>query len=490
MTYTERRQPTNYNEITEANIPATVVNPATGTSYTVTTIGESAFYSNKTITKLTIPPTIIKMEDDAFGSSLSKSSLYISDLAAWCAIDFENATANPLYSSMPMYINNDKVVDLVIPKGVNVINNFAFNRCKGLVTLKIEADVPSIDRHAFSSCSNLTSVEITGNVAKLDSSAFQSCTKLASVSLPESIDTIGPSVFANCSNLTEIVCPPNLKTITREAFRQCSKLERVVLGPKVEIIGSSAFSMCKKLTDINYPTTLRAIGSNAFNNCSLLDHVDLPLICSDIRHYAFKGTKWLDDQPDGIVYASYVAYTYKGEMPEHYNMFLRDSIVGIAQYAFYNQKNLEIVNLPYTMYDLGGWSFDGCSNLKEVRCKMRQPKMTASQYNLYGAWTVFYQINLSNVKLVVPRGCKPYYMQYPEWCQFGTIEEETFPVGDVNGDLLVDVEDVNALVNIILKFNSPTDYNGTADVNSSGMVDVADVNAVVNIILGLNIFDE
>jgi hypothetical protein len=55
--------------------------------------------------------------------------------------------------------------------------------------------------------------------------------------------------------------------------------------------------------------------------------------------------------------------------------------------------------------------------------------------------------------------------------------------GDVNGDGKVDVEDVNAVINIILKQKTAADYPGNADINSDGKIDVEDVNAIINIIL-------
>ena len=489
VTYLDRRKSTNYDQLTEANIPSKVVNPDNNKSYTVTTIGESAFYSNKTITKVTIPPTITHMEKDAFGGSMSKASLYISDLAKWCAIDFENAAASPFYSSMPLYLNDELVTDLVIPKGITFINNFAFNRFKGLKTLKIEADVPEIARHAFSNCSNLTSVEVTGNVTRVDSSAFQSCSKLASVTLPNTVDTIGPNAFSSCSSLTEFVCPPNLRNIARESFKQCSKLERIVLGPKIQTIGQSAFSLCKLLSDINFPETVRAIGTNAFNNCSSLENIDLSITCSDIRHNAFNNTKWFNNQPDGIVYAGYVAYAYKGTMPENYHLVLRDSIVGIAQYAFYNQKTLDKVTLPFTVYDLGGWCFSNCSNIKEVHCRMKEPRNTPSQYNLYGAWAVFLGVNLSNVKLYVPVGCKQAY-ESTEWSSFGEIIEEGALTGDVTRDNKVDVEDVNMVINVILNIITDEELIANCDVNNDGKTDVEDLNGIINLILGLPFFNQ
>ena len=64
--------------------------------------------------------------------------------------------------------------------------------------------------------------------------------------------------------------------------------------------------------------------------------------------------------------------------------------------------------------------------------------------------------------------------------------EPTLPVGDVTGDGKVDVADVNAVINIILKTKSQEDYPGKADVSGDDKVDVADVNAIINIILKVN----
>ena len=54
-------------------------------------------------------------------------------------------------------------------------------------------------------------------------------------------------------------------------------------------------------------------------------------------------------------------------------------------------------------------------------------------------------------------------------------------VGDVNGDDMVDIADVNAVINLILN-NEKYD---SADINGDGDVDIADVNAIINIILKL-----
>ena len=55
--------------------------------------------------------------------------------------------------------------------------------------------------------------------------------------------------------------------------------------------------------------------------------------------------------------------------------------------------------------------------------------------------------------------------------------------GDVTADGKVDVADVNAVINIILKTKTSDDYIGNADLNNDNKIDVSDVNEIINMIL-------
>ena len=64
------------------------------------------------------------------------------------------------------------------------------------------------------------------------------------------------------------------------------------------------------------------------------------------------------------------------------------------------------------------------------------------------------------------------------------VMDETPPMrGDVNGDGLVDVGDMNVLINIILHKDDADHYGNRAMVNDDNVVGIADVNALINIIL-------
>ena len=56
-------------------------------------------------------------------------------------------------------------------------------------------------------------------------------------------------------------------------------------------------------------------------------------------------------------------------------------------------------------------------------------------------------------------------------------------LGDFDNSKVIDVEDVNAAINIILKIKTMADYPGNGDMDNNGFIDVEDVNAIINIIL-------
>ena len=56
--------------------------------------------------------------------------------------------------------------------------------------------------------------------------------------------------------------------------------------------------------------------------------------------------------------------------------------------------------------------------------------------------------------------------------------------GDINGDLVVDVDDLNIVINIILRKNVEPSTENLADLTSDDVVDIDDLNAIINIMLG------
>lgn len=165
----------------------------------VTSISENAFYGASNITKLTIPSSITSIGTDAFQGCTSIKGTYITDLAAWCKIDFGNSCSTGFMSNgnHSLYLNNELVTDLVIPEGVTSINKYAFWQCKTLTSVTFPSTLTSIGDQAFEGCDGVTTLTFKG-------------------ATPPTIE--GKYNFKN-STITTITVPESSKEAYEEAFK-------------------------------------------------------------------------------------------------------------------------------------------------------------------------------------------------------------------------------------------------------------------------------
>lgn len=174
---------------------------------------------------------------------------------------------------------------LTIPSSVKKVGDRAFGSMGALEYVDWQSDA-NIPINAFLNNYNLKTVNISGNPNLIDDYAFQYCFSLEKVNFANSIKTIGQEAFYQDYNLGETTLPTSLTEIKYRAFYQCSKFT-TTFPEKLNTIGNYAFYQCDALGN-NGPLsiTARNIGNYAFQKCPGLLDIELPHV-SSIGTYAF-----------------------------------------------------------------------------------------------------------------------------------------------------------------------------------------------------------
>ena len=158
----------------------------------------------------------------------------------------------------------------------------------------------------------------------------------------------------------------DVTSIDERGFERCSNLKSISIPISVNSIGAYAFFGCSKLTSIAIPDGVTTIEQGIFEGCTNLAYIDIPNSVTFIGGNAFTRTLWFDNQPDGIVYAGKVVYTYKGIMPENTSIIIDEGTLGIIEGAFYECSGLTSISLPNSLTRIGAGAFSGCSGLSHI----------------------------------------------------------------------------------------------------------------------------
>ena len=119
-------------------------------------------------------------------------------------------SSNPIFPnsfSSPWY--------LYTPSCIQTISSYSFASQFYLMQVFVDGS-PTIESYAFYNCVNLINVPtISGDIGD---SAFEGCTKLRNVGLKDGVTKIGKRAFANCKSLRSLTIPRTVVSIAPDAF--------------------------------------------------------------------------------------------------------------------------------------------------------------------------------------------------------------------------------------------------------------------------------
>ena len=356
-----------------------------GTTYSVTSIGDEAFYNCTGLTSITIPNSVTSIGDEAF-------------------------------------YNCTGLTSITIPNSVKSIGSEAFYRCKGLTSVVIGNSVTSIGEHAFYYCQGLTSITIPNSVTSIGDGAFAHCSGLTNIIvesgnmyydsrdncnaiietttntllagcqktiIPNDVTSIGDGAFVYCSGLTSITIPNSVTSIGYEAFYNCTGLTSITIPNSVTSIGDYAFQYCTGLTSIEIPNSVTSIGNSVFEYCTGLTSIVIPNSVTSIGDFAFYGCSGLT------------------------SVVIPNSVTSIGDYAFSGCSGLTSATIGSGVRYIGSGAFAKCSNLTDVYCLATSVPSTDED--------AFDESYPEYMTLHVPAEAINSYKTKAPWSSFGTI---------------------------------------------------------------------
>ena len=258
----------------------------------VTSVGTINYTSN--LTTVTLGSNIRTIAKGAFFSySTNQKNLYYKGtLESWCNIEYTEGTGvDPEFTlglmyMYNLYIDNQKVVDLVIPETITTIKQNSFSANNGIKTVTIGDNVTYIEPYSFAYCVSLENISIGKNITQVAAlvSSLYVCPSLKSISvgadnpvflteenvlfnkekttlfiypssrigetytIPSGVTTLSGSSFSNLANLKHLIIPDEV--ISAEDAIDGSSLLTITIGSGMENLGSEPFKSCRALTTI------------------------------------------------------------------------------------------------------------------------------------------------------------------------------------------------------------------------------------------------
>ena len=410
-------------------------------------IGEAAFANCSGLTEVIIPDSVQTLGPNAFYAAYHKET--------------ETGLTSITLGANTQQIGAYAFVECKALKNIHFnksgaltrIGEYAFNSCVGLESVELPNGLTEIGEGAFYKCEGLQSVTIPDSVRYIRRLAFNAagfyskaanegaqfiyadnkwlltCTTKAKKDedgqyipwelVEEDISkgvagiakgTIGIADYAlsESKGLEAVTIPQSVRYLGDYAFSECPSLYNVNLSrSSIEEIGERAFTKCPILSILtlqknNGASAIKRIGSYAFYGCSSLQNVNIPKSVISIGTYAFKNTKlWNDVVKAGgdVIYAGNWVVGYNPEV-QITDVKLEDGTVGIADYAFYQCKDLKSVENLHLVENLGYAAFYKCSSLE--RAQLNTDITVIQPYTFYKC-TSLWDITLPDRLLAIGR---------------------------------------------------------------------------------------
>ena len=284
------------------------------------------------------------------------------------SISFKDQVFKVTGISNEAFYGCNKLEVITIPNSVVCIEEYAFKNCKSLVSITLSKNITYIGKGAFSGCTSLKSIDVPNGVKRLDYDVFLECTSLREITLPASIEEVEYSAFQGCDSIKKVFIPSSMKKkyahlLTRGMYKNvvCEQEPKnqkikwiilcfIVLGISLLIIGVLAFS--RKILQFEYDNTdMTATVMEKQPTFRVTGDVEIPSHVNRLGK-VYTVTKIGDNAFKDAYSVAHVT--------------IPSSISYIGSNAFSNCSSLTTIIIPNSVRDLSSCAFEKCIGLTSV----------------------------------------------------------------------------------------------------------------------------
>jgi hypothetical protein len=206
------------------------------------------------LTSITIPSSVTSIGESVFAECTSLTFIEVDSGNNNYTSD-NGVLFNKEKTTLFCYPAGKTETSYTIPGSVTKIENGAFGGCANLISIEVESGNDSFisdngvlyDKNktiliCYPIGKTETSYMISNSVITIGNDAFSSCQNLTSITIPNSVTAFGERAFSDCTNLTSITIPKSVKSIKHAAFWYCTSLTSITnLNPKPITISENVF---------------------------------------------------------------------------------------------------------------------------------------------------------------------------------------------------------------------------------------------------------
>lgn len=247
---------------------------------------------------------------------------------------------------------------VTLPESMERLEKELFFMCVMLETAELPSMLKEIGENAFSGC-RLSEIELPEKLKTIEKGAFSRCVELKKVILPKELKAIGTEAFSGCVKLRHIMLPAGISLLPENTFKDCTGLKSALfLNPDCEkkpdaFLGCSLKieTSCKNLPeeikgDIHYLINQKCAEATIIDCQGEKEEIVIPDYAGESKT-ALRGTMPTptpesENSVGGIPVTAVadIAFAWKKQIRR---ISIPENIQVIGSMAFYGCENLEEV---------------------------------------------------------------------------------------------------------------------------------------------------